>query len=141
MKGYPAVPKTLGEHLRKRRLELQQTQQQTAAHFGISVTAYNGWEADRIEPNIAKWPAVIGFLGYDPSPVPSTFGDAVVALRRKLGLDRPRLAARLGISVKSVLNWESGRTTPLLRMRQALASMTPNSRQPTPTDCGPRCGS
>ena len=125
VKGYPETPRSLGEHLRKRRLDLGQTQVQAAARFGISVTAYNGWEAGRIAPEIAKWPEVVRFLGYDPSPAPTTFGEAVVALRRSLGLDRPKLAARLGVDVKSALNWESGRTLPVSRLRHRLSRLAP----------------
>ncbi|MDZ4403269.1 hypothetical protein [Prosthecobacter sp.] len=47
MKSYLEAPETLGEHLRKRRLDLRKTQEQTAARFDICVTAYNDWEADR----------------------------------------------------------------------------------------------
>jgi transcriptional regulator with XRE-family HTH domain len=125
VKGYPAAPTTLGEHLRKRRLDLRETQAQAAARFGISSTAYNGWEGDRIVPNIAKWPDVVRFLGYDPSPSPNGFAESVRALRRRLGLDRRELARQLGVDVKSVLNWEAARTVPFSKMREKLAALEP----------------
>ncbi len=130
VKGYPEVPKTLGEHLRKRRLDFRQTQEQTAARFGISPTAYQGWEAGRIIPNIAKWPEVTRFLGYDPSPTPTNFGEAVTALRRVLGLDKRKLATKLGVDVKSVLNWEAGRTSPFPSMRKKIAALVGKSDAP-----------
>jgi transcriptional regulator with XRE-family HTH domain len=112
VKGYPDAPKTLGEHLRKRRLDLRETQAQAAARFGISSTAYNGWEADRIAPNISKWPEVVRFLGYDPTPAPTNFDEALTALQRRHGLPREVLAVRLGIERKTLFNWLGGRTTP-----------------------------
>lgn len=130
LKGYPEAPKTLGEHLRKRRLDLRRTQEQTAAHFGISPTAYHGWEADRNTPNIAKWPEVVRFLGYDPSPIPTNFGEAVSAIRQSLGLDKRKFAARLGVDVKSVLNWEAGRTSPFPNMRKRIAALVGKSDAP-----------
>lgn len=112
MKGYPAAPTTLGEHLRKRRLDLRETQEQAAARFGISFTAYNGWEANRIAPNSAKWPEVIRFLGYDPTPPPSDLGEALTILQRLHGLRKDQLAVRLGIERKTLFNWLAGKTVP-----------------------------
>jgi len=128
VKGYPEVPKTIGEHLRKRRLDLGLTQKQSARRFGISVTAYNGWEASRIKPGIARWPAVVAFLGDDPNPKPRTFGEALRAMRWLHGLNRRQLAAKLGVDVKSVLNWETGRTRPVPAHRRSLLRLSPTWR-------------
>jgi DNA-binding transcriptional regulator YiaG len=40
-------------------------------------------------------------------------------------LDRRKLAARLGVDVKSALNWESGRTLPVSRLRHHLSQLAP----------------
>jgi len=112
MKGYPDSPKTLGEHLRKRRLDLGETQEQTASRFGVTFTSYNGWEADRIAPKIFQWPGVIRFLSYDPTPPPATLDEALTALQRQHGLPRELLASRLGIERKTLFNWLAGRTKP-----------------------------
>lgn len=125
-KNYPENPRTLGEHLRKRRLNLYQTQEQVSMRFRISVTAYNYWEADRIAPKVNKWPEVVRFLGYDPSPPPTNFREAVKALRRSLGLDKRKFAARLGVDVKSVLNWEAGYSFPLRRTRRMISRISPH---------------
>ena len=127
VKGYPAVPGSLGEHLRKRRLDLGLTQEQAGARFGISFTAYNGWEGDRGSPGIGKWPKIFDFLGYDPSPPPcNTFAEAVSALRRRLGLDKHQFAKRVGVDVKSVRNWESGKRVPFRRLRERLVALAPD---------------
>ena len=148
VKGYPETPGTLGEHLRKRRLDLRQTQEQVAARFHVSFTSYNGWEADRIAPNFAKWPELIRFLGYDPSPTPLSFGESVTALRRVLGLDKRKLATKLGVDVKSVLNWEAGRTSPLPSMLKRIVALVGKFDAPwlrtsfaKSTSSDPACGS
>lgn len=46
------MPLSLGQHLRKRRLNRAQTQHEVAAHFGISFTAYNRWEAESRDESI-----------------------------------------------------------------------------------------
>lgn len=126
IRGYPGKPKTLGEHLRKCRLDLYQTQEQVARVFEITVTAYISWEGDDNIPSVRKWPTVVRFLGYDPTPTPTSFAESVAALRRLLGFDKKRLATRLGVDVKSVLNWEAGRTKPFSGVRQKLAKLAPN---------------
>lgn len=125
-KNYPENPKTLGEHLRKRRLDLYQTQEQVAMRFGVSVTTYIYWEANHVVPKVDKWPKIVQFLGYDPSPPPTTFGDAVTTLRYSLGLDRHRFARRLGTNAKSVMHWESNRRRPCNRLLAKLANLRPD---------------
>lgn len=123
--GYPEAPTTLGEHLRKRRLDLRQTQEQSAKWFGISVTTYNNWEANRVTPGISKSPKITGYLGYDPHPAPKSFSESVRALRRHFGMNRQQFAKQLGVDVKSVLNWEAARTVPFQKIREQLAVLRP----------------
>ncbi len=123
VKGYPDSPKTLGEHLRKRRLDLGETQEQAASRFGVTFTSYNGWEADRIAPKVWHWPKVIEFLGHDPNPAPTTFDEALTSLQRRHGLPREMLAVRIGIERKTLFNWIAGRTEPCQKaIRQIIHS-------------------
>lgn len=84
-KGYSDAPKTLGEHLRRRRLQLGLLQREAAKGFGIVHSAYIKWELDRVEPEIRYWPALIRFLGYDPHPKPETIGEWIACERRPAG--------------------------------------------------------
>jgi len=61
-------PQTLGEHVRKRRLELGLTQSQAAEQLGASPWTVLNWEKGHTEPPIESMPAIIRFLGYDPLP-------------------------------------------------------------------------
>lgn len=130
VKGYPENPGTVGEHLRKRRLDLRQTQVQTARQFGITPTAYIKWESGHIVPSVSKWPEVLRFLAYDPLPPPVTFAESVTALRRALGLDKRRLAARLAVDVKSILNWEAQKTVPVRQTAHKLLALGLNWKFP-----------
>ncbi len=51
-KDYSEHPKTLGEHLRKRRAELGLFQRQVANQLGASEWSYLLWENDRREPTV-----------------------------------------------------------------------------------------
>lgn len=123
LKGYPEEPRTLGAHLRRRRIGLRMTQVQAAREFGVCDLPYIKWEADRTRPGIANWPAIVRFLGFDPIPAPTDFSEATGALMRDLGADRRRLAVMLDVDVKSVFNWERSTSIPCQRMRSRLAAL------------------
>lgn len=120
VKAYPDTPKTLGEHLRKRRLDLGQTQEQLASRFGVTFVSYNGWEAGRIAPKIIKWPEMIQFLGYDPTPPPNNLDQVLTSIQRRNGIQREELAKRLGIERKTLFNWLAGKTVPSAKTQKKL---------------------
>lgn len=59
----PTAPKTLGEHLHKKRKALGLTQRQLAQLLMVSQPTLAGWEADQPSPTHAR---VIAWLGFDP---------------------------------------------------------------------------
>jgi transcriptional regulator with XRE-family HTH domain len=109
--GYPADPQTLAEHLRKRRLDLSQTQGEAACAVGVSKKTYEYWEQGRTKEVAVRYlPAVITFLSYDPTPKASGgLGERIRAARRRLGISQEELAARLGLDPSTVIAWERGR--------------------------------
>ena len=74
-KDYPENPKTLDEHIKKRRIELGLTQKQAAQALGVNPWTVMNWETGRFEPPIRWLPAILRFLGYDPFPPPITVGE------------------------------------------------------------------
>jgi DNA-binding XRE family transcriptional regulator len=59
-------PKTLAEHLRKRRLELGLTLKELGRLVGVCEKTVINWENGRTRPQVYHCPALIHFLGYDP---------------------------------------------------------------------------
>ncbi|HEX4962475.1 MAG TPA: helix-turn-helix transcriptional regulator [Thermoanaerobaculia bacterium] len=108
--GYPEEPQTLGEHLKKRRLDLGLRQKDAAREVGANFKTYENWERGRYEPEVRFLPAVIAFLGYDPAPVGPALplGERIRAARRRQGLTQEELAYRLGIDPSTVAAWETG---------------------------------
>lgn len=84
------------------------TQKEVAALLSVNEWTYLLWEGDRNEPMIRMWPKVIGFLGYDPNGEPRTDGEALIALRRRFGLSRKRLAKFVGCDETTVMKLEAG---------------------------------
>lgn len=120
-KPFAEQPVTLGEHLRKRRLELGLFQREVAKRLRIGQFTYLSWEKDRARPEVRWWPAIIGFLGYDPHPEPWTFSEQLRARRRALGLSIAEAAQRVGVDEGTFGRWDRGVREPLGRHLGVLA--------------------
>ena len=106
------LPRTLGEHLRKRRLESGLLQRDLRVRFKLEKETYANWEKDRHSPAMKHWPAIIEFLGYDPASEPKTIGERLLAYRRRHGLSRVVLAQYLSIDETTLWRWEVGQRQP-----------------------------
>ena len=62
----PKELRTLGDHLRKRRLELGLYQKEVAARLGVNEATVGNWEACSCAPSKRMRIRILGFLGYDP---------------------------------------------------------------------------
>lgn len=109
---YPKEMKTLGDHIRARRIDLGLFQSQVAAQIGVHELTICNWEGNESKPAIGWIPAIIRFLGYDPAISPKSFPERLVATRRALGLSQRKLAERLGINPVTIQGWEAGAHRP-----------------------------
>ncbi|MGH9632865.1 MAG: helix-turn-helix domain-containing protein, partial [Bryobacteraceae bacterium] len=66
--AYPKSLVTIGDHIRKKRLELGLKQRDLAALIGVDKMSIWNWENNESRPALRYVPAVIRFLGYDPLP-------------------------------------------------------------------------
>jgi site-specific DNA recombinase len=109
---YEREPKTLGQHLKKRRLELGLRQRDVQERFKLDHETLATWEKDRCQPSMRHWPGIINFLGFDPTPEPKTVGEHLRAYRRRHGISRKALAAELEVDEATLWRWEEGRRMP-----------------------------
>ena len=109
---YEREPRTLGQHLRKRRLELGLKQIGLRVRFKLDKETYANWENDRCFPATKHWPKALAFLGYDPMPATQTLGAKLLAFRRQSGMSRKALANLIGADEATVWRWESGEREP-----------------------------
>ena len=63
---FPTDPKTIGEHLHKRRAELGLTQRQVAAQMGVWLATLVCWEGNRHQPTSKARARIVAWLGFDP---------------------------------------------------------------------------
>jgi transcriptional regulator with XRE-family HTH domain len=111
-RGYPIEPKTLGDHLRKCRLDRGLWQRTVAEELGVGLETVTLWENGRAKPLPKHYGSIVRFLGYDPEPAGQDLPDRLRAIRRRLGLTQAELAARLGQDESQICRWEGGRRSP-----------------------------
>ena len=136
-KRFPENPRSLGQHLLRRRLQLGDLQYQVAPRLGVSTDTYLFWEKDRTEPEARYYPRIFAFLGYNPLPPPTTLGDQLKRKRLELGLTLRAAALLIGADEGSLARWETGEWKPRMSMAKVnaflaiqLAIGTPSTHSP-----------
>jgi transcriptional regulator with XRE-family HTH domain len=119
-KTYPKQINTLGNQLRKRRLDLGLLQREVAERIGVDETTIHNWERQRTLPEIRFIAPIIEFLRYDPFPQPKSFLERLKTYRLKMGLLQKKLAEKLGIDPGTLGGWESGKHLPTRAHRQLI---------------------
>ena len=112
----PKQLKTLGDHVRRRRLDLELYQNEAALRIGVDKTTICLWETNHATPSVRNMPGVIQFLGYTPHRRIANFGDWLNMVRTSSGLSEETLAEQLGIDESTVANWERGWRQPTARL-------------------------
>jgi len=62
------MPKTLGDFLRKKRVEAGLPQRQVAEIVGVSTETIKMWEHNKTKPTGRFRQSAVAFLGFEPSP-------------------------------------------------------------------------
>jgi len=123
-----ANPTSLGEHLRKVRLERRLFQKDLGKRFGVHTESVKNWETGITVPTIHVIPKIIEFLGYDPKPLPSTLSGQIAYARRRLGYTQNELAKEICCVSFKIWEWESGRTVPHVWYLSKLERLLENAR-------------
>jgi len=121
--AYPLEPKTLGDHLRRRRLDLRMLQRTAAEQFGVREETIGLWENGLARPLARHYGQIVRFLGYDPEPGDRSLAGRLRGIRRRLGLSQADFAAKVGLDEGSVCRWESGSRRPSHWMANRVAAI------------------
>lgn len=117
-RGYPDELRTLGDHIRKRRLDLGMLQSHVARQIGVTESSIWNWEHGT-EPELIHIPAIIAFLGYEPWETPEEPIERLAHFKRKNGLSFERLGEMMGCDPNQLAGWFKGRE-PINRNTRAI---------------------
>jgi len=92
-KPYPKELNTYGDHLRKKRLDLNLSQPQVAKIINVTTDSITNWELNRGTPNLNLIPKIISFLGF----VPSFNENEIKQYRVQKGISQKELSEILNI--------------------------------------------
>ncbi len=107
--AFPKRLATLGDHPRKRRLELNLTQSEAAAAMGVDEMTVVGWELNQHQPLARYIPEVIKFLGYVPEDLfpNDTTVQKIKGYRLLHGMTRKELAKKLRMDQETLRRLET----------------------------------
>jgi transcriptional regulator with XRE-family HTH domain len=120
--AYPKELNTLGDHLRKKRLDLGLTQTEVARQLNVHATTVQYWETNRVAPDLRSIPRIIRFLTYVPYKPGQTFSERLRASRKARGVSQKELANILEVDPGTLARWEAGRSRPSKKHIQRLES-------------------
>jgi transcriptional regulator with XRE-family HTH domain len=116
VKGYPTSPKTIGEMIRKRRIDLGLHQSQVAEIVGCDQMTVVNWEKGHTAfPQINHMAGVVRFLGFNPLRQGDTMAQRLVNHRKVLGLTQKDFARQIGVDPSTLAKWERGEREPVGR--------------------------
>jgi|GEM_PF-581550 len=100
-------PKTIGDHIRNRRLKLHLFQKDVANIFKVSVDTITNWENNRSVPQIGYYKKLIEFLEFFPFEIDtSTEGGKIREYRYRNGLSCKELGDLIGVHQTTIMDWE-----------------------------------
>jgi transcriptional regulator with XRE-family HTH domain len=102
-------PRTLGEHLKRCRLQRKLSQIEAARALEVNPSTILNWEKGHTEPPVEAVPALLQFLGYDPLPEPKTLPERLIAKRRSKGWSIREAARKFGVDPGTWRDWEQDR--------------------------------
>jgi DNA-binding transcriptional regulator YiaG len=98
--------------MRFRHLDLKLLQMEVAEQIGVNGATITNWGCNESAPIIRFMPAIVRFLGYDPTPSACSVPERFAAARRELGLTQRVMTERLGVDPCTLRDWENGRHQP-----------------------------
>lgn len=129
--AYPHHPKTIGEHIKKRRIDLSLFQKDVATLIGVSEDCITYWENDRSEPQIQFYPKIIKFLGYIPCSLNlKKLSGRINAYRYLNGLSQKQLGKLISVNASTISSWENEAFIPdpnnLIQLNNILSMLKKN---------------
>lgn len=125
--GYPTNPVTIGDHIRKRRMDLGLLQREVAEIIGVTESSVWNWEHG-VEPELQYNPRIIKFLGYIPFDCPDDTVGRLAWYKRAMGMNLDHLGEAMGRDPEQLSDWLSGRHNPFRKNREKIELFLENQK-------------
>ncbi|MGE0129490.1 MAG: helix-turn-helix domain-containing protein [Blastocatellales bacterium] len=120
--AYPKELNTLGDWIRKTRLDQGLFQEQVAQMLGVTEQSVTNWELHYNEPEALHIPRIIEFIGYCPYDPTTNLIDRVETIRRAFGLTQEQFSRILKVDESSFASWVRREHKPVKRSVEILRS-------------------
>ncbi len=121
---YPEHLVTLGDHIRKRRLDLGLLQKNVAVAVNATTSTITNWEKNRTTPRLRFLPKIYGFLGGNAVRGNATsLEENIKQYRFEHGLSIRKVAKFLNIDPGTLAKWERGIRQPSPRFAKRLRDL------------------
>lgn len=118
---YPAKLQTLGDHLRKARIDRKLSQRKTAKLMEVSPMALLNWELNHTEPRPKYAGKIISFLGYIPETWKAgPLHKRMYYARLGRGWSQEQLATAIGSDTSNLSLIELGKRQPYTNLNEKL---------------------
>ncbi len=101
-------------------MDLGLSREEVGRTLGVKAHTMALWELGLHHVSIKYLPAVIQFLGFDPTPEVTSLSERLRIVRRRLGVSQRELAKRFGMDPKTIREWELGRVSRRTRRVEGL---------------------
>lgn len=113
LKQYTKNPITVGQHLRKKRIEAGLLQREVANILQVSEDSITFWENGRSVPQIHHYQRIIQFLGYMPFEIDiSTIAGQIRWYRYEHGLSYKAFGKLANFDPATIATWEENKSYP-----------------------------
>ena len=89
-------------------MTLKLYQRDVAYLLGVSPETVLHWETGQTNPPTRLYPPIVTFLGYDPTPNPTTDAERLRGWRMANGLSVKSAARQEGVDAATWVGWERG---------------------------------
>lgn len=122
--NYLENPATIGEQIRKKRIDSGLTQAELAGILNVSTDCVTYWENNRSKPRIAYYPRIHHFLGFCTTKFDETsFRGRLRTCMWKNGISFKDMARLLKVDTSTVRAWEMGITMPSQKRIDAIEAL------------------
>ena len=119
---YPYSPITIGDYLRKRRIDLGLRQKDVAKLLKTNSTSIHNWENNLSQPFLQALSEIINFIGFCPYDSSLPIFQKLIIWRSFNGISQKEMAELIGVDPSTLARWEQNKRIPSFKQQQRISA-------------------